>query len=261
MGADEGGVGAEGGGELGVGPEVKGALGVPAAVLGGAVAVGILGGEEAAGGVGQVAYYVIKYAARGPGVALVASVEMGVDQVDRDLRLVVEHFFKMRHEPGLVHGVAVEAAAKVIVQPSHSHVAEGGVGHLDGGAAGLGGGALEDGDSEEEIEVGGAGEFGCAAEAAVGGVEALVEMEVGAFEGVAGGFVKGWGGGGVKRTKRLCRSATIVLGEGGEGAVGFGDEAGAVVGPAFGDGVEQSREAGAAVVVGRRKIGAAVEGF
>ena len=43
----------------------------------------------------------------------------------QELRIVVEHFFEMRHQPFLVHGVTRETAAEVIVNAALGHVREG----------------------------------------------------------------------------------------------------------------------------------------
>ena len=43
---------------------------------------------------------------------------------DRELRLVVEHLFEMRHEPALVHRIAMKAAAELIVHAAVGHRAQ-----------------------------------------------------------------------------------------------------------------------------------------
>ena len=43
---------------------------------------------------------------------------------DGELRLVVEHLLEMRHEPALVHRVAMEAAAELIVHAALGHLAQ-----------------------------------------------------------------------------------------------------------------------------------------
>ncbi len=42
----------------------------------------------------------------------------------RELRLIVEHFFEMRHVPEFIHRVAVEPAAEVVADSAGGHFAE-----------------------------------------------------------------------------------------------------------------------------------------
>ncbi len=48
------------------------------------------------------------------------------------LRVVVQHLLEVRHPPGPVGGVAVEAAAHVVVDAAGGHMAEREVDHLPG---------------------------------------------------------------------------------------------------------------------------------
>ena len=84
-------------------------------------AVGVLGGKKAAIGVRQVAQNVIQNVADDFRVALVAADEKGVEVKLRELRIVIEHLLEMRHEPLGVHGVAREAAAKLVVNSPSIH--------------------------------------------------------------------------------------------------------------------------------------------
>lgn len=222
---------------------------------------------------GEVTLEIVKYATGGPGEAFVAGGAGGVEQVAGDLGLVVEHLLEVGHEPAGIDGVAMEAAAEVVVQAALDHVAQGFGGESQGFASGLGGAtALERGDAEQEVDIAGARKFRCAAEAAVGGVEALVEVGETAFEGIAGRFVQGGWRGGRGRGGGRGRAGAAGVGDGGgavgvvvaqrgEHAVGLGDEIGAFVPPGTGDGGEQAGEAAPALTVLGREVGAAEEGL
>ncbi len=170
-----------------------------------------------------------------------------------ELALVVEHFFVMRDVPVAVHGVAVEAAAELVAEAAVGHGAEGFGGHFErpvglAFVAFLGSPLVVD--AEEEVQGGGAGEFGGAAEAALVVVEAAGEVVVGFAEDV-GGIEVGLGGG----------AGVEVLLELGDGAGGAFEDFFAVLGPGAVEFFEEFFEADAAGHIGGGEVGAAEEGF
>ena len=96
-------------------------------------AVGVLGGIEAALGTGQIVLDVLEDVAGHFCEGFFARLLIG-----RQVRLastgawIIEHFFEVRHVPFGIDGVAVEAAAEVIVHAARGHFAQG----VDGHAAG-----------------------------------------------------------------------------------------------------------------------------
>ena len=106
-----------------------------------------------------------------------------------ELRLVVEHLFEVRDVPARIGGVAVEAAAEVVVDAARGHVSQGDEIHfqrlLSPAAANPPwlGPRVEAG---EQVERDRAGELRRAAEAAVDGVEAGGELRVGGGRGARG---------------------------------------------------------------------------
>src|SRR5664279_1650450 len=88
------------------------------------LAVGILGGEKSAFLRGHVAADVIENI---PGDRLEKRIARDLKRFeirDGQLRLVIEHFFEMWDMPEAIHGVAVKAAAQMIVYSSGRHLAE-----------------------------------------------------------------------------------------------------------------------------------------
>ena len=159
----------------------------------------------------------------------------------------------MRDEPGLIDGVTVEPAADVVVETATGHLLQGNCHHSHGLAAGFGIHALDGGGAQEEAQIGGAGEFGCAAKAAVGGVEGFGVVMEGLFKGFAAGVVQ------VRNRARFAAAAFVVFGERGDHAVGFGDEFFRLVSPCRGDGGEDRGKAGTALAILGGEISAAVE--
>ena len=81
-------------------------------------AVGVFGREKSAGLVRHLAHDVLQRVFGDLGIERVARSLRRLEERDDKLRLVVEHFFEVRHAPLLVDGVPVEAAADVIAHPS-----------------------------------------------------------------------------------------------------------------------------------------------
>ena len=61
----------------------------------------------------------------------VAADEIGVEIKLHQLRVVVEHFFEMRHEPFGIHGVTRETAAELIMDAARRHLLAGVQNHFD----------------------------------------------------------------------------------------------------------------------------------
>ena len=94
----------------------------------------------------------------------------------------------MGDEPDLVDGVAVEAAGEMVVDSALGHAAEGEREVLAGGRR-VGGVRIKS-LAEDQLEVGGLGELGRAAEAAVLLVAALQQLRGGAAADCGGGFAR-----------------------------------------------------------------------
>src|SRR5579884_3664238 len=89
-----------------------------------ALGVRVLGRGEAAAGQRQLAQDVAQRLLDHGAVALLAGQQPGVEVGRDEERVVVEHLLEMRHEPALVHRVAVEAAAHEVVQAARRHLVE-----------------------------------------------------------------------------------------------------------------------------------------
>ena len=89
-----------------------------------ALGVGVLRRGEAAVGQAQVAQHVLDGLLGHLAVALGAGDEPPVQVRGDEQRVVVEHLLEVRHEPALVDGVAVEAAADEVVHPAGRHRVE-----------------------------------------------------------------------------------------------------------------------------------------
>src|SRR5947209_3059046 len=87
-------------------------------------AVGILSGKKAAALRGHVAADVIENVARDGFEKRIARNLKRFQIRDRQLRLVVEHFFEMRDVPIGVNGIAMETAAEVVVHSTGGHFSE-----------------------------------------------------------------------------------------------------------------------------------------
>lgn len=111
-------------------------------------AIGIFGGVEAALGIGEITEDVAENIAGdiffGGVVSDLESVEVGASE----LGLIVEHFFEVGDVPEAVDGIAVEAAAEMVMDATGGHLAEGKNGHGSGGFLILGGGGLAGGEAE-----------------------------------------------------------------------------------------------------------------
>ena len=140
-------------------------------------AIGVLGRVEAAVGVGHVAQHVIEDAARGCGVLRVAGDLERFQVGDGELRLVVEHLLEVRHEPALVHRVAMEAAAELIVHAALGHLAQREQRHVERFLV-LGARVV----AQQEVVDRGARKLGRAAEAAQARVERAAEREEAAVQ-------------------------------------------------------------------------------
>ena len=90
-----------------------------------ALAVGILGGVEAAVLVSHVTEDVAQDVVSDVGVFFVAADEMGVEVEMQQLGVVVEHLLEMRHKPLGVDRVPCEAAANLIVHAAGRHLIAG----------------------------------------------------------------------------------------------------------------------------------------
>ena len=141
------GVGGEGGGDCGFFPGIKSPFGVFWFAVGDG-AIGIFGGVEAALGIGEIAEDIVENIAGdiffGGIVSDLESVEVGASE----LGLIVEHFFEVGDVPEAVDGIAVEAAAEMVMDATGGHLAEGKNGHGSGGFLILGGGGLAGGEAE-----------------------------------------------------------------------------------------------------------------
>src|SRR5882672_2433474 len=84
-------------------------------------AVRIFGGIKAALGMGHVAQDVIEDVARALRMARLPSYQPSIEIQLRELGVVVEHLFEMRHKPFSIYGVAGEAAAELIMNASGGH--------------------------------------------------------------------------------------------------------------------------------------------
>ena len=216
------------------------------------LAVGVLGGEEPAGGrVGEVALHVGEDVARRVGKLFVTRDLVGFQVGDGELRLVVEHLLEVRDVPARVGRVAVKAAAQMIVDAARRHVTQRGEVHLQRVLA-LGRVRPVAGvNAGEQVERDGLRELRGVAEAAVLGVEAAGELLItGVKQSEAGRGLAGLGGG--------CRRERAQLGQ---YLVGLLDDFGAVLVPGVGYLRQDGFQSWLTAAVFRRKIGAAGEGF
>ena len=141
--------------------------------------VGVLGGVEAAVFIEHFREEVGEYVFGGLAEEVVLGDLPCLDVGEGELGLVVEHFFVMRDVPVAIDGIAVEAAAEVIVDAAPGDGAEGIGGHVAGhfrfvGAFGEALVKLHEGEHEC-----GTGKFRGVAEAALLGIEhAVAGVEV-----------------------------------------------------------------------------------
>ena len=69
----------------------------------------------------QLRPHVVEDIPRHPREAFVARRLLGLKAVDRDLRLIVEHLLKVRHEPRLIHRIAMIPTTHVIMDAAARH--------------------------------------------------------------------------------------------------------------------------------------------
>ena len=139
--------GGEGVGDCGFFPGIKSPFGVFWFAVGDG-AIGIFGGVETALGIGEIAEDVVENIAGDIFFGGVVSDLEGVEVGASELGLIVEHFFEVGDVPEAVDGIAVEAAAQMIMDATGGHLAEGKNGHGSGGFLILGGGGLAGGEAE-----------------------------------------------------------------------------------------------------------------
>jgi hypothetical protein len=96
-----------------------------------ALGVGVLGGEEAAVGVAQLAQQVVRGAGGDLPVAGAAGELPGVQVDGHQLRVVVQHLLEVGHQPAPVGGVAVEAAAELVEDAAGGHPVQRERGHVE----------------------------------------------------------------------------------------------------------------------------------
>ena len=137
-----------------------------------AFGVGVLGGEEAAVGVVQVAQHVGDGLLDDAPVALGAGDHPTVQVGAGEERLVVEHLLEVRHEPVRVDRVAVEAAADLVVDAAGGHRVERAGDHLQH----LGRAGSVPAEVEQQRDRHRLGELGRATEAAEPAVELVLEV-------------------------------------------------------------------------------------
>ena len=185
----------------------------------------------------------------GGGKLLVARDLVGFQVGDGELRLVVEHFFKMRDVPACIGRVAVEAPAKMIVDAPGGHVTQRGEVHFQRVPA-LGRiRAVAGVDAGEQVERDGLRKLRRVAETAVLGVEASGELlATGVEQCEAGHGLAGLARGGRRELAQL-----------GDDLVGLLLDFGAMLAPGVGDLGQDGCQAGLAAAVGGGKVGAAGE--
>jgi len=130
-------VGGEGGGDCGFFPGIKRPFGVFWFAVGDG-AIGIFGGIETALGVGEIAEDIAENIAGDIFLGGIVSDLEGVEVGASELGLIVEHFFEVGDVPEAVDGIAVEAAAEMVMDATGGHLAEGENGHGSGGLLILG---------------------------------------------------------------------------------------------------------------------------
>ena len=96
-----------------------------------AFAVGVFSGIESAFRMRHIAQHVADDVARDVGKPRVATGQIGVEIEVHQLRVVIEHFFEMRHEPLSIDRVTMEAAADLVMQTARGHPLTGVQHHAD----------------------------------------------------------------------------------------------------------------------------------
>ena len=87
-------------------------------------AVGIFGAEESAFGRSHVPVDIVQKIVGKIGKLFFAGDLIGFDQGGGEQGVVIEHFFKMRHQPFVIRTVTGKAAADLVINPSELHSLE-----------------------------------------------------------------------------------------------------------------------------------------
>ncbi len=208
-----------------------------------AFAVGVLSGIEAALRVGHFAQHIIEgflgnAAVEGPAGKL-PSVEIEAGEQG----VVVEHFLEMRHQPVGIGGVAVKAAANLVVHSPVSHFFQGQLDHFQ--RTGAGAAVVV---AEQEFRGHGLGELGGGAKAAVLVVEVGSQVGISMVQDVLGQKAAAAG-----QVAGAAHLGGQLLGNPGNFTF--------VVAIGFAGGLKDAGEAGHIEAVGGRKVGAAIEGL
>ena len=108
-------------------------------------------------------------------------IRLGVER--EQCAVVVEHFFEVRDHPAIIHGVAAEAAAKLIIDAALSHLFQREYGHVQGAPVAhavmvAGAGPV----AQQAFQVGRVRKLRCLAETAVAFIETLLELPAGGIE-------------------------------------------------------------------------------
>ena len=94
-------------------------------------AVRVFRGIESALRRRHIAAHIIEHIPRDAFEKRIARDLKSIEIRDRQLRLIVEHFFEMRHVPKGIHRVARKPAAEMIVHAARRHLAQGEQIHLE----------------------------------------------------------------------------------------------------------------------------------
>ena len=143
-----------------------------------AFAVGVGRGIKRAARVAHLAHEIIQRFRGHPLEVPGAGQLPGPDQHGGEVGLVVQHLFKVRHEPAPVGGIAVKTAADVIIDAAADHRAEA----VADGVQGLAMPGINR-VFEQETEIGLIGKLGRLAEAAAGGVVMAEDIARGQIDG------------------------------------------------------------------------------
>ena len=138
----------------------------------------------------QLALDVGENIARQPGKHFPSASLLRLKVIERDLRLVVEHFFEMRDKPLLIDRIPVKSTAHMIVKATLGHFLQGIFAHSHRRRAKFGLRTLQGGDAEKEIDHRGARKLRRATKAAPLLIVSLVEILVTFLKSVAGRFVQ-----------------------------------------------------------------------
>jgi len=223
--------------DLGLCPDIEGAL--PA------LAVGVLGGVERAATVGQVTQHVVEDPARHRCVSLAARrlERLNVDMAQQCL--IVQHLLEVRHPPLPIGRVAVEAAAKVVVDASGGHGVQRRGDHAHGLLVTR---AVRV--AQQKRERAGLRKLGRIAEPAMRLVEGAGQRRKGSLRRI-GRACSGWD---LQRTCHLEFYQRV-----GDLLRRF-EQLPSLVAPGLGDGQKDLLKTGPAVHAGRRKVRPAIEG-